>query len=183
MARPRRLSGYDLHCLAAETPARPLHLGILAVLDGGAPLEGQALLDPAGRLRLDAIRRELDGRLAGLPELRRVVYRPGRLAGRPLWVDDPGFRIDRHVGGVELPAPGDDAALMALVEALLATPLDRSRPLWRLWFVSGLEDERIGVLVVLHHALADGMTAMRMVRSLLEPPMHALGETAAGLEG
>jgi hypothetical protein len=48
---------------------------------------------------------------------------------------------------------------------------DRSRPLWRLWFVTGLVDGRIAVLVVLHHALADGQAAMRMVRSLLEPPI------------
>jgi diacylglycerol O-acyltransferase len=167
--RVRRLGRYDLHCLAVETPARPIHLGILAVLDG------RALLDPAGRLRLADIRRGIDGRVATMPELRAVVFRPGRLAGRPLWVDDRAFRIDAHVSEVALPPPGDEAALLALVERLMAPLLDRSRPLWRISFVTGLEGGRVGLLVVLHHALADGMTAMRMVRSLLGPPMSSAG--------
>lgn len=167
-----RLAAYDEHCLRVETRARPLQVGILAVLDGGA------LLDPAGRLRLADVRREIDARVAGLPELRRIVYRPGPLAGRPLWVDDPAFRINRHVSEVELPPPGDEAALLTLVEQLLARPLDRSRPLWRMWFLTGLEAGRVGVLVVFHHALADGLTAMRMVRSLLASPVPPPGPAA-----
>ncbi len=160
-----RLTAYDQHCLRAETPARPLHLGILAVLEGGA------LADPAGRLRLADLRREIDRRTVGIPELRRVVLRAGPLAGGPLWVDDPAFRIDDHVAGVAVAGSGDHAALLALTEQLLACPLDRTRPLWRMWFVTGLEGGRIAVLVAVHHALADGVTAMRLVRSLLEPPL------------
>jgi diacylglycerol O-acyltransferase len=95
--RFRRLSRYDLHCLAVETPARPIQLGVLAVLDG------RTLCDPAGRLRLADIRREIERRLAGVPELRRVVFRPGAMAGRPLWLDDPAFRIEWHVDEVKLP--------------------------------------------------------------------------------
>ena len=165
--RVRRLSGYDVHCLTVETRARPIHVGILAVVDG------RALCDSAGRLRLAAIRREIGARVVGVPALRRVVFRPGRLAGRPLWVDDPAFRVDDHVDEVATPPPGDEAALLALAERLMAPLLDRSRPLWRMWFVTGLEGGRVGVLVILHHALADGQAAMRMVRSLLEPPMLA----------
>ncbi len=170
----RRLRRYDLHCLAVETPARPIHVGILAVLDGGA------LLDPAGRLRLADLRREIDSRVAGVPELRRVVFRPGPLAGRPLWVEDPAFRVDRHVGAAEVPPPGDEPALLALADELLAGLLDRSRPLWRMWFLTGLAGGRVGVLVVLHHALADGQAAMRMVRALLEPPMSPGGPGPRG---
>ena len=64
----------------------------------------------------------------------------------------------------------------------MARPLDRARPLWRMWFLTGLPDRRIGVLVVLHHALADGMAAMRMVRSLLEPPMTDEGPLVSVVE-
>lgn len=161
----RRLSRYDLHCLAVETPARPIHMGILAVLDGAS------LLDQRDRLCFASLRHELDRRVAGVPELRRVVFHPGRLAGRPIWVDDSAFDISDHVTEVELSPPGDETALLALAEQLLAPPLDRSRPLWRMWFVTGLAGGRVAVLVVLHHALADGQAAMRMVRVLLEPPM------------
>lgn len=130
-----------------------------------------SLTDEAGHLRLAEIRRELDGRLAGVPELRRVVIRPGPLAGRALWVDDPVFRIEHHVGEAEVSPPGDTSALLALAERLMARPLDRSRPLWRMWLVTGLADGRVGVLILLHHALADGQAAMRMVRTLLEAPL------------
>lgn len=162
-ARVPRLTAYDQHCLRVETPARPLHLGILALLEDGA------LVDQLGRLRLADLRREIDRRTTGIPELRRVVFRAGRLAGGPLWVDDPTFRIDDHVAEVAVSGPGDEAALLALTEQLLARPLDRSRPFWRMWFVTGLEGGRLAVLVAVHHALADGVTAMRLVRSLLEP--------------
>ncbi len=172
----QRLSAYDQHCLRVESPVRPLQVGILAVLDG------RSLLDGAARLRLDDIRREVDGRVVRMPELRRVVFRPGPLAGGPLWVDDPAFRIDHHVSEVEVPPPADDGAMRSLVERLMAQPLDRARPLWRMWFLTGLPDRRIGVLVVLHHALADGMAAMRMVRSLLEPPMTDEGPLVSVVE-
>jgi diacylglycerol O-acyltransferase / wax synthase len=165
----RRLSVYDQHCLRVESPARPLQVGILAVLDG------RSLLDGAGRLRLDDIRREIDWRVARMPELRRVVFSPGLLAGGPVWLEDRAFRIDHHVSELGVPPPGDDAAMRSLVERVMARPLDRARPLWRMWFLTGLPDGRLGVLVVFHHALADGLTAMRMVRSLLEPPMPDVG--------
>jgi diacylglycerol O-acyltransferase / wax synthase len=172
-ARLPRLTAYDQHCLRAETPARPLHLGILALLEDGA------LLDPAGRLRLADLLHEIDRRTVGIPELRRVVLRAGPLAGGPLWVDDPAFRIDRHVAEVAVAGPGDEAALLALTEQLLARPLDRTRPLWRMWFVTGLAGGRIAVLVAVHHALADGVTAMRLVRALLGPPL-SLGTASDG---
>jgi WS/DGAT/MGAT family acyltransferase len=56
----------------------------------------------------------------------------------------------------------------------MAGPLDRAHPLWRIWFLTGSDDGRIAVLVVMHHAFADGLTAMRMVRALLGPPMHSV---------
>jgi WS/DGAT/MGAT family acyltransferase len=169
--RTGRLSAYDVHCLRVETPARPLHLGILAIVDG------PSLLDGRGELRLMEIRSEIVARLDRLPAFRRVVYDSGRLAGRPLWLDDPAFDVARHVSVADLPAPADEAALLRCVEQLMAQPLGRTRPLWRMWFLIGSADGRVGVLVVLHHAFADGLTAMRMVRALLEPPMPTVAGT------
>jgi len=134
------------------------------------------LCDAEGRLRLSDICLEIDRRLDDVPELRRVIFRPAPLAGPPLWIDDPAFRIDRQVTRAELPPPADGAALLTLAERLMAPRLDRSRPLWRMWFVTGLPDGRVGVLMVLHHALADGMTAMRLVRALLDGPIAPSGE-------
>jgi WS/DGAT/MGAT family acyltransferase len=161
-----RLSPADLLNLAVEAPDTPMHVGAVAVLDG-RPLCG---LD--GRLRLAEIRAELGRRIAGVPELRRVLYRPGPPAGRPLWTDDPAFRVERHVTEVELPPPGDEEALLRLAEDLLRPLLDRTRPLWRMWFVTGLPAGRIAVVVALHHAVADGLAAVRLLSVLLEEP-HA----------
>lgn len=158
----RRLTAYDQHCLRVERSDRPLQMGVLAVLGG------RGLLDAEGRLPIDAIRRAIDRRLVHVPELRRIVHYPGPLAGGPTWVDDPAFGIERHVTAVDLPPPGDEAALLSLVERLVASPLERSRPLWRMWFISGTEEGPVVLLVVIHHALADGRTAMRMVRTLLD---------------
>jgi WS/DGAT/MGAT family acyltransferase len=157
----RRLRGVDQMYLVLETPATPMHFGALVVLDGGA------LLDPDGRLCLAVIRERLAGRVAGVPELRRVVHPPGPLAGAPLWLEDRDFRIERHVGEAVMPDAGDEDELLRFVETLMAPPLDRAHPLWRIWFVTGLPDGRVALLFMVHHALADGLGAMRLARSVL----------------
>ena len=73
----QRLSAYDQHCLTVETPARPLHVGILAVLDGRALLDAIPRAGSASR----TIRRRDRRPGRRMPELRRVVFRPGPLAG------------------------------------------------------------------------------------------------------
>ena len=159
--RIRRLSAYDRHCLAVERPGRPLHLGVLLRLDRAAPG------DPDGRFSLDAARRLFRARLERLPELRCVVTAAPPLGGGPYWSDDPAFDVDHHVEAVGVEAPGDERALARTLETLLQPPLCRDRPLWRVWFLTGLAGDRIAVLFVAHHALADGMTAMRLAEALL----------------
>ncbi|WP_370028430.1 wax ester/triacylglycerol synthase domain-containing protein [Planotetraspora sp. GP83] len=153
----------DLTNLAVEAPETPMHIGVLAVLNG------RSLCDANGRLRLAALRIDIDGLLAGVPELRRIVRRPGRLAGPPLWVDDRSFRIDRHVNEVVLPVPGDEAVLLRLTEELLAPLLDREHPMWRIWFITGLPDGRVAAVIALHHAIADGLAAVGLLTALLDP--------------
>jgi WS/DGAT/MGAT family acyltransferase len=160
--RIRRLRGVDQMYLALETPVTPMHFGALVILDG------RTLVDPAGRLRLAALRAQIDARLADVPELRRRIRHPGPLAGAPLWTDDPDPRIERHVGEFRLPSGVDDEdALFRSIERLMAPPLDRSHPLWRVWFVTGLPDGRVALLFEVHHAMADGLSAMRLARALL----------------
>jgi WS/DGAT/MGAT family acyltransferase len=170
----RRLRGVDQMYLAVETRSTPMHFGALVVLDG------RALLDADGRLCLQAIRERLAERVAGVPELRRVVHRPGPLAGGPLWIEDPDFRIERHVGEAVLPETGDEDALLRFVETLMAPPLDRAHPLWRTWFVTGLPDGRVALLFIVHHALADGLGAMRLARALLADGPMPEARPAAG---
>ncbi len=165
-----RLSAIDVTNLAVEAPDTPMHVGVLVVLDGAA------LYDREGSLRLSQLRTLLDRRLDAVPILRQRLHRPGPLAGRPLWVDDPGFRIERHVAQVTVPAPADEPALLMLAEELLAPVLDRAHPLWRIWFLTGLPDQRVAVLMALHHAIADGLAALHLLATVLgEPPVAVEG--------
>jgi diacylglycerol O-acyltransferase / wax synthase len=161
-SRDHRLSVHDAGFLDMEHAGLPQHVAILAVAEGG-PLH-----DQDGRLRLDAVRQELGRRLHQVPRLRRVVLRPRLAQGLPLWVDDPGFDLANHVRVVQLPAPGGERELLALCDQLCLRLLDRAHPLWELWLVTGLHDGRVGLVLKLHHALADGLAAVQIAGVLLD---------------
>ncbi|WP_052518264.1 wax ester/triacylglycerol synthase family O-acyltransferase [Archangium violaceum] len=161
-ARYHRLSPMDRMLLSIEDARTPTHIGALLVL------EGPPLLDAAGHLRLEEIRLRLRRRLRRVPVLRKVLYRPGLLRGPPLWVDDATFAVERHILHAEIPAPGGEAQLLRLVENLLSKLLDRSKPLWELWFLTGLESGRLAVLAKLHHSIADGKAALRIFNALFD---------------
>lgn len=163
--RPVRLSALDMLNLAVETRDAPMSIGAVLILDG------RTLRGADGRLALTAIRAAIDRRLAGAPPLRGIIRRAGPLAGRPVWVDDPSFRIDRHVLPAEVPPPGDEAALLRLAAGLMSGVLDRSYPLWRMWLVTGLASGRVAVVVKLHHVLADGLAAIHLIMSILDTPV------------
>ncbi len=159
---PERLGAIDVTYLDAEEPRVPLHVASLAIFEAGPLLDGE------GRLRLGELQERIERRLGLLPRLRQRVQRvPGGVA-RPVWVDDEGFDITRHVDAVELPAPGDDAALLHLVEELLMVPLDRSHPLWHLRFVTGLSCNRVALVERAHHAMVDGVSGVDVSMVLLD---------------
>jgi diacylglycerol O-acyltransferase / wax synthase len=157
-----RLTAFDLMFLRLESPDWPCHYGGLAIV------AGEGLLDAAGQLRLDEIRTRLDRRLAGVPELRRRVHHPGPLRGGPLWVDDDRFDISRHVRELVVDPPGDELALLEATDRVYRRLLDRRRPPWELWFLTGLGDGRVGVLLKLHHAVADGLAAVAIIGALFD---------------
>lgn len=152
----------DLVNLRIESQAAPAHFGALMIV------EAAPLLDPDGRLCLGEIRGRLELRLSRVAELRRRIHDPGFLRGRPLWVDDPAFDIGRHVLTAEVDPPGGEARLMKTASRLIGNQLDRSRPLWELWFITGVGPEHLGVLLKLHHTIADGMGAVAIMGSLLD---------------
>lgn len=161
----RRLSLADLTNLAVEAVDTPMHVGAVGVLDAGA------LLDSAGRLHIDAIRRRIEGRLWRLPELRRRLLDTGPLQGRPLWVDDASFRIEQHVMMATLEPPGGEPGAMRFAETAMGGLMDRKHPLWQLWFLDGYAPDEVGVFLKLHHVLADGSAVLNMIALLfdLEP--------------
>ena len=161
-SRYQRLSVQDAGFLDLEHAGLPQHVAILAVA------EGRPLHDQDGHLRLDAVRRELGGRLQLVPRLRQLVLCPPFGQGLPLWVDDPAFDLANHVRAVHLPAPGGERELLGLCDQLCLRLLDRARPLWELWLVAGLAEGRVGLVLKLHHALADGLAAVQIAGVLLD---------------
>jgi WS/DGAT/MGAT family acyltransferase len=156
-----RLSSLDQLMLRASG-RWPQEIGALALLDG------TGLFDPDGRFRIEAVREAFAARLHLVPRLRQVVDVPRRGLGGPLWVDAPRFELGDHVRVLPLPPGSGEAELLAAVEGLRGTPLAPSRPLWALWFLTGLPGGQVGLYVKLHHAIADGMAAMTTISALLE---------------
>ena len=169
--RYQRLSVQDAGFLSLEHAGLPQHVAILAVAEGG-PLH-----DPDGRLRVDAVRQELAGRLQLVPRLRQRVLWPRVGQGLPLWVDDSGFDLANHVRTVQVPAPGGERELRGLCDALCLRLLDRARPLWELWLVAGLANGRVGLVLKLHHSLADGLAAVQIAGMLLDGTADAPSPT------
>ena len=131
--RYQRLSVQDAGFLYLEHAGLPQEVAILAVA------EGELLHDPDGPLRVDTIRQQFAGRLELVPRLRQRVLCPRVGQGLPLWIDDPGFDLANHIRTVQVPAPGGQRELLGLCDQLCLRLLDRGRPLWELWLVTGLD--------------------------------------------
>lgn len=162
-----RLSALDTGFLRLESPTTPMHMGGLFVI------EGRDLFDSQDRFDIEALRRHVEHRLDRMPHLRRTVREIPLELGRPVWVDHPGFDIAQHVQLRSLPAPGSRTQLFELCQELQMELLDRSRPLFDLTFVDGLDPAEFGphtaaLVERVHHALLDGMSGVEMVALLFD---------------
>jgi len=156
-----RLNSQDATLLCAEDPTAPLQIGALCLFEAGA------LVDEDGRLKLSDLRDHVESHLGGVPRFRQKLRPVPFDQGRPVWVDDVAFDIAHHVRAAALPRPGGRAELRAFLATLLEVPLDRSRPLWELWFVEGVEGDRIAVIPKVNHVMADGMAVLEFALSVL----------------
>ena len=143
--RYSRLLPIDFMMLRTETDSAPTHIGGLCILQAQPQFTN-----------LEQLKASLLPRIAAIPELHRIVRRAPPLCGPPLWIDDPGFSIDRHVFTAAILAPGDEQALLDKAAEVLRPRLDRSKPLWEMWVLTGLEGGRLGLLFKIHHAVEIG---------------------------
>jgi diacylglycerol O-acyltransferase / wax synthase len=157
-----RLTAQDLLMVWPDDFGWPEDIGALAILDG------TRLLDRDGRVRIEAVRRQLEPRLHLVPRFRQLLYRPRLGLGWPLWVDAPAFDLADHVRVHPLAAPGNQAQLLAACEQLRRRRLDPSRPLWELWLLPGLPQGRVGLFLRAHHAVADGISGLAAFGALLD---------------
>lgn len=161
-----RLRPRDLAFLAEESPSTPKHNATVEIFD-----PGRSGFD-YDRL-VDLIR----DRISFVPRYRqRIQAVPGRVAS-PVWVDDTQFDIAYHVRRSALPRPGNLDQLRELVARIVSRPLDRSRPLWEIYFVEGLSHGQVALLYKTHQVLVDGVQTVDLGQLLLDlsPETRILG--------
>ncbi|NKZ07561.1 WS/DGAT/MGAT family O-acyltransferase [Actinomadura latina] len=176
-----QLTTVDATFLHAETDTTHAHIAGLGIVDAGSC--------PGGRLTVPLVAELIRDRahLAARPLRRRLVQVPLGL-DNPYWEDDPDFAPERHITEIGLPAPGTERQLADIVGMLHEQPLDRTRPLWELVLIQGLQGGLTAVYVKVHHAAVDGVMAAETLAALLDltpesrdvpadeaPPAHAPG--------
>lgn len=150
-----RLSSLDASFLSNETSSSHMHVGATLIFEGPPPAYDDFL---------DHVRSRQDL----VPRFRQKLYFPPFEAGRPLWVDDPSFNLTYHVRHTALPSPGSEEQLRRLTGRVFSQQLDRSKPLWEMWLVQGLEQNRFALLSKSHHALVDGVSGVDIATVLFD---------------
>ncbi|MEX2625801.1 MAG: wax ester/triacylglycerol synthase family O-acyltransferase [Ilumatobacteraceae bacterium] len=165
---PRQLDRRNSRLLAVETPTALGHTSTLTVLDAArAPR------------RLDAalLRQEVAARLEEHPVLRQSLVDVPLNLDRPWWRDHPGFDLNYHLRHIAVPDPDDPTSLAELVARIHSRPLDRGRPLWELYLVSGLADGRAALLFKMHlAAIASSTTGDELNAGLIGPSPDLIGD-------
>ncbi|MFF4507367.1 wax ester/triacylglycerol synthase domain-containing protein [Streptomyces sp. NPDC001401] len=159
-----RASPSDRAFLAMDSGEVPEQFGVVLTLDG------------AGGLDLERVRRLIAERVPAVPRLRQRLVRVPIGCGGPVWVDDPGFDARNHVRALSCPRPGDDRALLDTALSVVASPLPRTQPLWSATLITGLGESTRALVLVLHHALADGVGGLAVLANLVDAP----ADTAQG---
>jgi diacylglycerol O-acyltransferase / wax synthase len=150
-----RMSPLDATFLHIEDGVNHMHIASCATFEGPAPA-------------YDDIVALFRGKLPLVPRYRQKVrFVPGAM-GRPVWVDDPHFRLDFHIRHTALPPPGADADLRNLMGRLMSQELDRNRPLWETWMVEGFADGTWALISKVHHCMVDGISGTDLMAVVLD---------------
>src|SRR3954462_2146973 len=150
-----RLSSIDASFLTNETSSAHMHVGAILLFEGPPPTYDDFLNHVRSRLHL-------------VPRFRQKLAFPPVETGRPFWVDDPSFNLSYHVRHSALPSPGSEEQLRNIAGRLYSQSLDRSKPLWEIWLVQGLERNRFALVTKTHHALVDGVSGVDIATVLFD---------------
>ena len=149
------MSPMDASFLHLEGAMNPMHIGGVSIFEGPAPPFEQLEEMVAGKLGL-------------VPRYRQKVRFIPLGLGRPVWVDDPHFRLSYHLRHTALPAPGSSDQLRRTAARIFAQHLDRTKPLWEIWMVEGLSESRWALLSKVHHCMVDGVSATDLMSIMFE---------------
>jgi len=148
-----RLTALDTVFLDLESTSVHMHVGSVGIFEAGTLLRD-------GALDIERIHAIAETDLRRVPRFRQKLARVP-VSGHPVWVDDV-----RHTS---LPLPGDERTLKRLAGRIMSQKLDRTKPLWELWFVEGLEDDRFAVISKVHHCLIDGISGVDLLSAFMGP--------------
>ncbi len=156
----QRLSGLDDTFLWMETSTSYMHVASLIMVDAASA---------PGGLTFERIRELYESRLDQAPPFRRRLVSVPFGIHHPLWIEDPDFDLDWHLRQISMPAGHASMRdVCDLAAKLVAIPLDRSRPLWEMWTIEGIDDDRIGLLTKVHHAAIDGASGEELMVAILD---------------
>jgi WS/DGAT/MGAT family acyltransferase len=156
----QQLTSLDAQFLAIESPRTYGHVGGLAVYDPSTA--------PGGDITHEDIRRLVTERLHLLPPFTRKLVQVPLGLDHPYWIEDADFDIDFHIRDSAVAPPGNDRQLGNTIERIFARPLDRTRPLWELYVIHGLEGGRVALLTKIHHSVVDGVSGNEILSTLLD---------------
>lgn len=163
----QQLNGFDSAFLFMETPNAPMHIGSVAIFDPSTA--------PGKIVRLKRIIKTLEQRAHLAPYLKQRLLEVPFNADFPYWVRDDSFDPEFHVRHLALPKPGDWRQLCIQIARLHSRPLDRSRPLWELYVIEGLDNVEgippgsFAFLSKTHHAAIDGTTSSDVGSAMCDP--------------
>ena len=155
----QRLTGLDATFLYLETPNNHMHVASTAVFDPSTVPGGYSF---------DKVVDLVESRLHLLPPFRRRLVEIPFQIHHPLWIEDPDFDIEYHLRRAALPSPGGERELAEFAADVISRPLDRSRPLWEMHVVEGLEHGYIAIVSKIHHAAIDGVSGAELTVNLLD---------------
>jgi diacylglycerol O-acyltransferase len=158
-----RASPNDVVTLATDRGPAPMNIGAVLIIDATADLD------------FSTVRSILEARLPRVRRLRQRLVKMPLGCGRPIWVDQPDFALGRHLSQTVLPASpaapedlGDasDERVLKVAADLVCTPLSRHHPLWAARWVTGLAHDRAALILVMHHAMTDGVGGLAVLAAL-----------------
>jgi WS/DGAT/MGAT family acyltransferase len=156
------MTGLDATFLYFETPTQHMHVCATIVFDPESVEGGYSF---------DNVKKMLEDRLHLVPPFRRRLMPVPFNLHHPVWIEDPEFDLDYHLRRIGLPSPGTEEQLAELAGDIASRPLDRTRPLWEMWIVEGLENGHVATIAKMHHCTVDGVSGANLMVHLfdLEP--------------
>ncbi|MBW2419174.1 MAG: wax ester/triacylglycerol synthase family O-acyltransferase [Deltaproteobacteria bacterium] len=168
-----RLSAVDSMFLDFEESRVHMHVGAVALFESGP------LTNDAGELDFERIRATIDAALIESPRFRQRLRRIP-LFDHPVWVDDDSFNLRYHLRHTSLPRPGGQRQLKRQMGRIMSQKLDRSRPLWEMWVIEGVEESRFAVIFKVHHCMVDGVSGLDLLARSMRPDRESSVERPQG---